>query len=268
MIRRTAIYIRVSSLDRARDGYSLTAQERILRQYCADKDYFIHGVYADEGISGKDMVHRPGIQKLLQDAQNGNFDTILFWALSRFTRSVSDLYQTVYKLNRLNIDLVSYTEAFDTSSPFGRAMIGILGVFAQLERELTSERVSFALGEKFKQNRYAPSHLKGYDRVNDVLLINEAEAQCVQLCFSSYTQTQNLSETARILNREGYRGKRGKQFSANSVKVILKNRTYIGYTKYHSCEKIGPHECIVSANTFNKVQEILEQRYNKRKRQS
>lgn len=268
MIRRAAIYIRVSSLDRARDGYSLAAQERILQKYCSERGYIVYNLYSDEGISGKDMIHRPGVQKLLQDAQNSNFDIILFWALSRFTRSVADLYQTVYKLNQLNIDLISYTEAFDTSSPFGRAMIGILGVFAQLERELTSERVSFALSEKFKQNKYAPSFLKGYDKTNGTLQINEAEAGCVRLCFDSYIQTQNLSETARILNRAGYRGKRGKQFSANSAKVILKNKTYAGYSKYHSYEKIGLHESIISVNTFNKVQKILEQKYNKRKRQS
>ena len=264
MSKKVAIYIRVSSLDQARDGYSLSAQERTLRKYCSDRNYSIFNLYADEGISGKDMVHRPAIQKLMQDAEAKKFDVILFWALSRFTRSVSDLYQTVYRLNQLNIDLVSYTEAFDTSTPFGRATIGILGVFAQLERELTSERVSFALNEKFEQNKYTPSYMKGYIKKNGKLQIIKKEAECIELCFSSYIETQSLSETARILNRAGYKGKRGRAFSANSVKVILKNKLYAGYIKYLESEKTGPHKSIISISTFNKVQNILEKKYRNR----
>ena len=260
MNKKVAIYVRVSSLDQAKDGYSLAAQERTLRKYCSDKGYSIYSLYADEGISGKDMVHRPSIQKLMRDAEEKKFDIVLFWALSRFTRSVSDLYQTVYKLNQLNIDLVSYTEAFDTSTPFGRATIGILGVFAQLERELTSERVSFALNEKFEQNKYTPSYMKGYIKKNGKLQIIKKEAECIELCFNSYIETQSLSETARILNHAGYRGKRGKKFSANSVKVILKNKTYVGYISFKKEEKSGIHECIISAETFNKTQDILKRR--------
>ena len=262
------IYIRVSSLDQVREGYSLAAQERTLRKYCSDKNYFVYKLYADEGISGKDMTHRPAVQELMQDAEEKKFDIILFWALSRFTRSVSDLYQTVSALKNLDIGLVSYTEAFDTSTPFGRAIIGILGVFAQLERELTSERVSFALDEKFKQSKYAPAFLQGYTSKNDELKIIKKEADCVKLCFESYLETHNLSETARILNRAGHRGKRGKDFSANSVKVMLRNKTYAGYIKFNGKEKFGSHECIISADVFKKVQKILTQKYNPRNRKN
>lgn len=80
------------------------------------------------------------------------------------------------------------------------------------------------------------------------------------MCFNSYIETQNLSETARILNSAGYRGKRGKKFSANSVKVMLKNKTYVGYISFKKEEKSGMHECIVSAESFSKVQDILKRR--------
>ena len=268
MGKKVAIYIRVSSLDQAREGYSLAAQERTLRNYCSEKGFSIYKLYADEGISAKDMVHRPAVQELMTDAEEKKFEVILFWALSRFTRSVSDLYQTVYKLNQLNIDLVSYTEAFDTSTPFGRAIVGILGVFAQLERELTSERVSFALDEKFKQSKYAPAFLQGYTSKNDELKIIKREADCVKLCFDAYLKTHNLSETARILKSAGYLGKRGKDFSANSVKVMLRNKTYSGYIKFNGKEKFGSHEGIISADVFEKAQKILTQKYNPRKRKN
>ena len=116
------------------------------------------------------------------------------------------------------------------------------------------------MNEKFEQSKYAPAFLKGYIRKNDKLKIIKNEADCVQLCFSSYIKTENLSETARILNSAGYRGKRGKKFSANSVKVILKNKTYAGYVCFKKEEKSGMHECIISAETFSKVQNILKRR--------
>ena len=136
-IKKAAIYIRVSTLDQARDGYSLTTQETTLRKWCADHGYIVYDLYADRGISGKDIDHRPDMIRLMRDAKEGKFNIVIFWALSRFTRSVQDLYATMEKFQRWDISMVSYTESFDTSTPMGRAMIGIVGVFAQLERELT-----------------------------------------------------------------------------------------------------------------------------------
>ncbi len=113
--KRVAIYIRVSTLDQAREGYSLDAQEKTLRKWCDDRRYEIFDLYADKGISGKDIEHRPDMNRLLKDAREGKFNVVLFWALSRFTRSVSDLYSTMEKFQKWNIDMVSYTEAFDRS---------------------------------------------------------------------------------------------------------------------------------------------------------
>lgn len=149
--KKVAIYIRVSTLDQARDGYSLEAQERVLRKWCADNKYEIYDLYADRGISGKDMEHRPDMQRLMRDAREDRFDMVVFWALSRFTRSVPDLYNTMEVFTKHNIDMVSYTESFDTSTPMGRAMVGIVGIFAQLEREITGERIMLALSERAMQ---------------------------------------------------------------------------------------------------------------------
>lgn len=122
---RTAIYIRVSTLDQAREGYSLEAQEQTLRKWCADRKYEIYDLYADRGISGKDINHRPDMRRLMCDAKAQKFDMVVFWALSRFTRSVSDLYDTMELFNTLNISLFSYTESFDTSNPMGLSLIHI-----------------------------------------------------------------------------------------------------------------------------------------------
>lgn len=102
-------------------------------------------MYEDAGISGKDIKHRPAMQQLLADVRAGKHDLVVVWALSRLTRSVADLYGIWGVMQAHGCDLVSYTEAFDTSTPVGRAMIGLLGVFAQMEREITGERVALLM---------------------------------------------------------------------------------------------------------------------------
>ena len=181
-VLKAAIYIRVSTLDQAREGYSLEAQEAALRKWCAEHGYVIYDLYADKGISGKDMDHRPDMLRLMRDAKNGCFDMVVFWALSRFTRSVRDLYDTMTKFQAWNISMVSYTESFDTSTPMGRAMIGIVGVFAQLERELTGERVSAAMLARAQKGKRTCSEILGYDlKGKDSFVINKKEAETLRL---------------------------------------------------------------------------------------
>lgn len=257
--RYVAIYIRVSTLDQARDGYSLEAQEKTLRKWCNDHKYEVFDLYADKGISGKDIEHRPDMNRLLKDAKEGKFDIVLFWALSRFTRSVSDLYSTMEKFQRWNIDMISYTEAFDTSTPMGRAMIGIVGVFAQLERELTSERVSVAMAERAAQGKRTCSEILGYDLDGkDSFKINKKEAEYVRFCFNEYLLRKNLSEVAKEANKRGFRGKRGKVPTAYSVQKILTRTQYCGFNMYLGEIYKGNYEAIIDVNTFNKVSTLLK----------
>lgn len=257
--KRVAIYIRVSTLDQAREGYSLDAQEKTLRKWCEDRRYEIFDLYADKGISGKDIEHRPDMNRLLKDAREGKFNIVLFWALSRFTRSVSDLYSTMEKFQKWNVDMVSYTEAFDTSTPMGRAMIGIVGVFAQLERELTSERVSAAMAERASQGKRTCSEILGYDLDGkDSFKINEEEAKYVRFCFEEYLLRKNLLEVACEANKRGFRGKRGKVPTAWSIQKILTRTQYCGYNTFLGEIYKGNYESIVDVETFNKVSTLLK----------
>lgn len=257
--KRVAVYIRVSTLDQAREGYSLEAQEKTLRKWCTDRKYIVYDLYADRGISGKDIEHRPDMNRLLSDAKDGKFDTVIFWALSRFTRSVSDLYVTMEKFQKWNISMVSYTEAFDTSTPMGRAMIGIVGIFAQLERELTGERVSAAMAERAMQGKRTCSEVLGYDKHGkDSFTINQKEAEYVKFCFTQYLLRKNLSEVALACREKGYRGKRGKIPTAYSIQKIITRPIYCGYNSF--CGKIykGSYEPIIDVEIFNKVQSHLK----------
>lgn len=257
--KRVAIYIRVSTLDQVREGYSLEVQEKTLRKWCDTRRYEIFELYADRGISGKDIEHRPDMSRLLKDAKEGKFDVVLFWALSRFTRSVSDLYSTMEKFQKWNIDMVSYTEAFDTSTPMGRAMIGIVGVFAQLERELTSERVSAAMAVRASQGKRTCSEILGFDLDGkDSFKINEEEAEYVRFCFTEYLLRKNLSEVANEANKLGFKGKRGKKPTAYSIQVILSRPQYCGYNTFRGKVYKGNYDSIIDVETFNKVSALLK----------
>lgn len=257
--KQVAIYIRVSTLDQAREGYSLDTQEKTLRKWCYERKYDIYDLYADKGISGKDIEHRPDMNRLLNDAKTGKFNIVLFWALSRFTRSVSDLYSTMEKFQKWNVSMISYTEAFDTSTPMGRAMIGIVGVFAQLERELTSERVVAAMRERAAQGKRTCSEILGYDLDGkDSFKINEKEAEYVRFCFSEYLLRKNLSEVAKAAKIRGFKGKRGKTPTAYSIQKILTRTQYCGYNIFHGEIYKGNFEPIIDIGTYNKTLTLLK----------
>ena len=107
-----ALYIRVSTLDQAREGYSLAAQQAALEAWAATHSYATQ-LYADEGISGKDIGHRPAMRQMLADVEAGKIAVVAVWALSRLTRSVADLYATLELLAAHQVGLVSHTEGFD-----------------------------------------------------------------------------------------------------------------------------------------------------------
>lgn len=257
--RIAAIYKRVSTLDRAEHGYSLPAQEKVLAKWCADRGYKVYRVYTDGGVSGKDIKHRPAMKQLLADAENRCFNMVLFWSLSRFTRSVSDLYQTMEKFRIWDITMVSHTESFDTNTSIGRVMVGIVGIFAQYERELTGERILAALTERAAQGKRTCSNVLGYDLSGtDSLKINEAEAEYVRFCFGEYLKYKSLRELARLCEKKGFRGKRGMTPTAESIRVILTRPIYCGYNKFAGELIKGNHEPIVSVELFNRVQFIIK----------
>ena len=254
-----AIYIRVSTLDQARDGYSLAAQEQALRKWCDSHGYEVYRVYSDGGISGKDIGHRPDVTQLLKDAETEAFSIVLVWALSRFTRSVADLYNSLSLFAAHNIDLVSLTENFCITTPMGRAMIGIVGVFAQLEREITAERVRAAMAERASQGKRTTNEVLGYDLDGtDSLKINDAEAERVRYIFDRYLEYKNLSAVAELCRLKGYTGKRGRILRASNVRMILSRPVYAGYNSFNGQLYKGSHEPLVSVQKFNRVQSLLD----------
>ena len=138
---RIGIYPRVSTTEQAKEGYSIGEQIERLTKYCEAKGWTVYKVYTDAGYSGASM-ERPGLSRMISDIEQRLFDAVLVYKLDRLSRSQKDtltLIEDIFLPNGVNF--VSMTENFDTSTPFGRAMIGILSVFAQLERDQIKERM-------------------------------------------------------------------------------------------------------------------------------
>lgn len=261
-----AIYIRVSTTRQAEEGFSLAAQQKVLEDYCKQHKYIIHQIYADEGISGKDVQHRDAFKTMLQDAKERKFQAVLVWKLTRFTRSVRDLINTCDELELYNVALMSYSESFDTSTPSGRLMRNLLGVIAQWEREIIAENVVLANSEKVAQGHSLASFVLGYDFIEKDLVINAYESKVVQHIFELYIKQQSLSAVARQLNSEGYKSKCGNDYTPQSVLVILSNCTYCGYNRSKGKLFKGNQKIIINVETFNFTQKIIASNSRGRKR--
>lgn len=252
-----ALYIRVSTLDQAREGYSLAAQQAALEAWAAAHGYAT-ALYQDAGISGKDIDHRPAMRQMLADAEAGKIAVVAVWALSRLTRSVADLYTTLELLAAHQVGLTSYTESFDTGTPMGRAMMGMIGVFAQMEREITAERVRAAMAERAAQGKRTCHSVLGYDPSGaDDLIINPAEAEIIRYIFAKYLEHRSLSAVAELCRLHGYHGKRGREMCAWSVRLILSRPIYAGYNSWHGQLIRGSHQPLISVADFNRVQRLL-----------
>lgn len=259
-----AIYIRVSTLEQANEGYSIAAQREKLTAYCKAKGWSIYDIYIDAGFSGANL-NRPSLQRMLKDLNK--IDAILVYKLDRLSRRQKDtLYLIEEKFLVNNIDFISLSESFDTTTPFGKAMIGILSVFAQLERETIKERTRLGKEKRAKEGlwRGGGNVPIGYEFVNDRLVINEYEAMKVKEIFKLYNEGLSLQEIATQFNNKGYNTNKGKRWTSTQVSRVLKNKTYAGYIEYNNEFYQGIHTPIIDENIFNETQIILDKKKKKK----
>lgn len=258
MPNKAAIYRRVSTEEQAREGYSLDAQYRNLTKYCEYKGYVVVAAYVDEGVSARTTKNRHGFMQMMADAKDGKFNIIVSWSVSRLSRSVADLYNTWERLKQYGVEIESQSENFDTSTAIGTAVFGLIGVFAQLESDITSERVKVAARERAEQGKRTCSDVLGYDRCGkDTLAVNDQEAEIVRYIYGKYIEYRNLSAVAECCRLNGYTGKRGRQLKAESIKKILSCPVYVGCNRFKGELYKGAHEPIITTKTYSKAQRML-----------
>lgn len=277
---KAALYLRVSTTEQAVHGYSLAAQEQVIRQFCQQRGYEVYEVYADEGISGKKTENRPAFQRMMADARESSFDMVVVWKLSRLGRNNRDILNTTEELYKNNVSFYSISEQFDVSTSTGRLMLQLLGSFGEFERNQISENVQLAMKSLVRdQKRFAGGRMLGYVSRKDeqgkkILVIEESEAKIVRIIFKEYAKGKGYRAIANELNRQELTTVKGNSFSTIAVKDILSNKTYGGlleYAKYINWEEKrrkgknpqpivveGEHEPIIEKELFDKVQTRLK----------
>lgn len=266
MKKRVYIYIRVSTREQAEEGYSISEQTERLKRYCDAMEWQIEEVYTDGGFTGSNL-ERPALKEMIKNIKKGRADIVLVDKLDRLSRSQFD---TLYLIKKVfaenNCAFVSRAEAFDTSTPFGRAMVGILAVFAELERERIRERMQDGLDGRAKEGKYKGGGLipvgYEYDRATGTLVVNDYEAMQVREAFDLFISNMPISAIARILNLKGYRNKYG-EWQAQTLRRIFKNPLYIGKIKHNAHCYDGQHEAIIEKNIFEEAQKVMKERERK-----
>jgi site-specific DNA recombinase len=237
---RVALYLRVSS-EEQREKATIKIQREFLDGYRQLHGLEVAGWYQDDGVSGTISLHeRPEGRRLLEDAKEGNFQTVLVYRLDRFGRSLLGIVDAHDRLEALQVALPSTTEPVDTSSPSGRLIFQMLASFAEYERATIRERTQAGLHRAFRNGKHAGRIPYGYDIAQDnSFVVVEDEACIVREIIANIANRATLYSEFKRLNDEGipstgyrFRGdeaRRGTRlWSPSTVRDIVHQTAYSG----------------------------------------
>ena len=265
---RVALYIRVSTQEQAKEGYSVGEQTERLTKYADAMQWEVFKTYIDPGYSGGN-TDRPGLQSLMHDVEDGLIDKVVVYKLDRLSRSQLDTLFLIEKVFLANgTDFVSMSENFDTSTPFGRAMIGILAVFAQLEREQIKERMGMGKEARAKEGKWGGGSSEpigyNYNVATGELEINDYEKMQILEAVELFLKGTPLRTICNLFHNKGYtyRGRSGKvsEWDPQRLKYVFQNKIYLGYIRYNNEWYKGDHTPILNEETFDKLQKLMRQR--------
>ena len=258
-MKTAALYVRVSTDAQFEEGYSVEAQKELLSAYCVAREIPQTAFYVDGGFSGS-TLDRPAMKQLIADIESGLVDRVVVYKLDRLSRSQKDtLYLIEDVFNRYNVGFSSLNENFDTTTPVGKAMLGMMSVFAQLERETIRERTRMGMAARVKEGLWpggghAPFGY-AYDRDAGILVPDE-NADTVRAAFSLFLSGRSAQSIAREL---------GLDYDL-TVRNLLSRVTYTGRIEYRGEVYPGKHQPLVSDDTFDAAQRELERRSGSRAR--
>jgi DNA invertase Pin-like site-specific DNA recombinase len=219
--KRAIGYVRVSTAEQARDGVSLDAQRARITAWCAASGYELVALRADEGLSGKSAANRPALRAALGDACAGKAALVVY-SLSRLARSTKDALAISERLAKAGADLVSLSEAIDTTSAAGKMVFRMLSVLAEFERDVIAERTRVAMQhKKAKGERVSREAAYGYRLDgNDRVIPDAAEQRTVSLIAELYTGGRSLRQIAAALDAADIRPRRGDRWHPQTVARI------------------------------------------------
>jgi len=278
--KRVAAYARVSTEDECMLN-SLAAQTSYFGELIrGNPDWEFAGVYADEGISGTSEAHRKDFARMLDDCEQGRIDVILTKSISRFARNTVTLLQTVRRLKNIGVEVRFERERISSFDTAGELMLTVLTSFAQEESRSTSENVKWGIRRGFEAGQMNAFVLYGYRSVNGKLQVVPEEAAVVRLIFDNYLNGFTAAKTERQLEEMGVKSYRGKHFSKDAIRKILRQEKYTGnailqkyYIESHITHRKrknrgelpkyfveNSHEPIISEEVFERVQQEIKRR--------
>ena len=253
------LYTRVSTLQQV-DKDSLKLQESMLKSYCKTHNYKIVKLCKDAGLSAKKDNYRPALKDLLSLVKAKKVGIVLVSKIDRISRSLKDLLDMIYLFHEYDVAFISVTQNIDTSGYMGRFTLNLLGAIAELEREMTAERVSEVMRHRASNGRWNGGVIPyGYTTQQriikelskagkskaesisiagkkapqpKVLYIDKEESKILKKIFKTYIETKSIRETTKQLNATGHKTRSNKLWSPTSVSRILANPTYTGKLLY------------------------------------
>lgn len=252
-IIRAALYIRVSTEEQVREGYSVDAQKENLKRYAKNKGYTVVGIYADEGITArKKYTNRKEFMRLLEDVENDKIDIILFIKLDRWFRNVGDYYKIQEILDRNNVGWTATTENYDTTTANGRLYVNIRLAVAQDESDRTSERIKFVFEKKIKDGEVVTGNPPfGYKIENKRLVKDESKVEFVEATFNLYKKLKSVNKVCESIN---------KQFNTNCGYGLFRRILRINLDKYVGKYRDNENYCppYLSMEDYEEIKEIGE----------
>lgn len=278
---KTAIYVRVSTEEQVKEGYSIEAQESRLKDFVRSQGWSIADLYIDEGRSAKDL-DRPEMKRLIRDIKKGKIDVVLVYKLDRLVRSVINLHELLQLFDKHDVKFRSATELFDTTTAMGRFFITIVGAMAEWERENLAERVLVGMetkAEKGERNGGVAPY--GYKSENGKLVKDQSEGTVLMRIIHMYRNNTGFASIAKKLNAEGvpFRDNKRKVISTlrgsskwtySTVYYILSNPVYCGKIRWGEqgsqlSEAIivdSDHEAYITVEEFEGLQITRKSRGN------
>ena len=220
------LYMRVSTEDQAREGFSLPEQKERLEAYCKFKDFVIKDYYTDAGISAKTGNYRPEFERLKEDIKSKKINTIIALKQDRITRSIFDWEELMRFLEENDAYLDCVNDDINTTNANGKMVSRILMSVSQQEIERTSERTKVGLAGAIKQGHIPHQAPLGYKHENKKLVIDHLTKDVVIRIFELYHKGMSYQKISTLFNKEQVLGKTN--WRDSSIVAILENEIYKG----------------------------------------
>lgn len=250
-------YCRVSTADQAEHGFSLGEQERLLREDAERRGETFLRAYVDAGLSGRSKEKRPELNRMLDAADQREFDVLIIPSLDRLARNARDAHAIFAHLEQAGVAIRSLRGDVDTASATGKLMTGLMASFAEFESNVIGERTR--AGKRAAARKGRPNggpRAFGFDRADGALVPRPAEIAVVRRIFEEYVAGTTQTQIAVGLNRDGFTTARGCRWNQSQVSQVIRDPLWVGVIRNKEGEFEGAHGEVIPRDLWEQAQAI------------